>query len=847
MRLAAPPSMRVPVAALPYLRAAAQGLRRARAAEPLEFDQMMIRFAVGLVITGYAAFCFLFQGLAGRPALILVLLIASAWISGLGFLVHLAIRPQRRVERRASSIIADAMALSLLLAFGEKSAAIFFPIYLWVTLGNGFRFGLPYMYAAIIANLTGFGVMVAVTPYWQEAWQFAAGLGLAILAIPFYVAKLIRNLRSAMSEAEAASRAKTEFLSMMSHELRTPLNAILGLAQISKLTASSTQERFTAVSTELAAGRLLRMVDTILKFQRIESGTVERRDRSFDLLEILYEVRAIIEPLARQKGLDFRIRFTSGLPAAMRSDPDHIQTIILNLVTNAVKYTAQGSVSLEIGFAGREGKQRIRVAVRDTGSGIPPEARSRIFERFVRAQEHNVSDESGVGLGLSVCKSLTELLGGTLSCESTPGKGSLFWTDLPVVPEGEVSAQAAATGPAVRAAPVLWIGPPGSLRLPDIADTASIETPEALENVTRSQGALSSSVVVCDPSAISADMRSALAAAILKSDQPPALVLIGRGAAAASALEPLATAIARPFWEAETARLITTVARWHWRVSQHLEEDAPRATVLTRSLTILVADDNGLNREVTRRMLELDGHRVILAETGDDALHHLLEGAPELALLDINMPGLTGLDVCKAYRTGLGAAAQIPVIGLTADISDQMRENCLAAGMQEILGKPVTIEQLRRAIAGHVPSAPARQEPAPPRRSGASLADRVADTQRTAFLRNLFGEDSFQTNFLASFNRDLVSSLENLKQAVRQHRPKLIRDALHAIKSSAGTAGAREILELAESFPPDCTAESFGAFEAEIRSAFGRYSNAIQPARATAGKPEPRLIASSSG
>ena len=280
-------------------------IARARRAEPLDFDQIVVRFAVGFVITTYAAVSHILEDPDAKSAAVIVALLVGAWVLGGAFLAHLALWPHRRLERRTASICTDAVALSLLIGFGERSAAMFFPVYLWVTLGNGFRFGIGYMYGAIAANAGCFVVMAVLTPYWREAWQFSAGLALAIVAIPFYVAKLIRNLRAAMNEAEAASRAKTEFLSMMSHELRTPLNAILGLAQLSKITATSTKERFSAVSTELAAGRLLRMVDAILNFQRIESGAAERRDRRFDILEMLAEVKAIIEPLARQKAWSF--------------------------------------------------------------------------------------------------------------------------------------------------------------------------------------------------------------------------------------------------------------------------------------------------------------------------------------------------------------------------------------------------------------------------------------------------------------------------------------------------------------------------------------------------------------
>ena len=367
--------------------------------------------------------------------------------------MHLALCPHRRLERRTASICTDAVSLSLLLGFAERSAAMFFPVYIWVTLGNGFRFGLGYMYGAIAANAGCFIVMALLTPYWRDAWQFSAGLTLAIVAIPFYVAKLIRSLRDATSEAEAASRAKTEFLSMMSHELRTPLNAILGLAQLSRITATSTKERFSAVSTELAAGRLLRMVDTILNFQRIESGAAERRDRPFDMLDMLAEVKAIIDPLARQKGLAFHVRFASALPASMCSDPDHIQTITFNLVTNAVKYTRSGSVSLTVGLTHRTRHPELLIEVRDTGDGISPEAQSRIFDRFVRGDDHHALAEPGVGLGLSMCRSLAELLGRQPGMRKPAWRRVAFLGSLPVTVESAAGRETL-PAPLAHAAPV---------------------------------------------------------------------------------------------------------------------------------------------------------------------------------------------------------------------------------------------------------------------------------------------------------------------------------------------------------------------------------------------------------
>jgi two-component system sensor histidine kinase RpfC len=817
---------------------------RARASEPLEFEQIVIRYLVGIVITAYTIYSYAFEAVHQRSGSSIAILILCAWILGLALLLHLAIWPDRRVRRRAASIIGDAVAMSLLLGLGEKTAALFFPVYLWVILGNGFRYGLPYLYAAITANLIGFVTMAAMTTYWRDAWQFSAGLAIAIIIIPLYAAKLIRNLREAMNEAEEASRAKTDFLSMMSHELRTPVAAILGLAHVSKATAASPNERFSAISTELAASRLLRMLDAILKFQRIESGQSERQDKPFDLVEILNEVRAITEPLAQQKQLDFRIRFASGVPAALLSDPDHIQTIILNLVTNAVKYTREGSVALEVGMIGDPVDPWLRAAVRDTGSGITREEQSRIFDRFVRAQEHNVSDEPGVGLGLAMCRSLTELLGGRLDFESTPGAGSLFWVELPVG-LGEDGAAGAASSPIM--APVLAIDGALSDAVIEAVGAAKIAEADALDKILGGND-LSGQLIALDPGALTTRARKAILELMSVPGRHAALVLIERGAGAADGLDGIAAAVAKARSDGEIVDLIRTVARWQHCLLRDFETDRPVVTPLSRRLTVLIADDNQLNRQVIRRMLDLDGHQVLLAATGDEALDALLEGRADIALLDVNMPGMSGIDVCRAYRSGLGSGSRTPLLGLTADISEQTRAECLAAGMAQVLSKPVTFEQLRDALARYAAGSAATGDArAAAAGQGRPSATTRVDEERVAALRDLFGEDGVRDDFLPSFERDLLASLDQLRGALGGSRPQPLREALHALKSSASTAGACQIVDDVDRFQERGGPADFPAFEAGIEAAFAHYCmTAFGEARAL-GAPPPSERSASRG
>jgi CheY-like chemotaxis protein len=623
-----------------------------------------------------------------------------------------------------------------------------------------------------------------------------------------------------MNEAEEASRAKTDFLSMMSHELRTPVAAILGLAHVSKATAASVNERFSAISTELAASRLLRMLDAILKFQRIESGQVEREDRPFDFVEILNEVQAITAPLAQQKRLDFHISFASGVPAALLSDPDHIQTIILNLVTNAVKYTKEGFVSLEVGIIGGSDDLWLRATVQDSGSGISREAQQRIFDRFVRAQEHNVSAEPGVGLGLAMCRSLTELLGGRLEFESTPGSGSRFWVEVPV---GIVEAESASAAPARIMAPVLIIDSAISDAVVEAVSATKLAQGEALDDTLNADD-LSGQLIVLDPDALADRPRNRIIELMSKPGRHASLVLIERGATSAHGLDRFAVGATKARSDGEIVDLIGTVARWHHCISRDFETDRPEVTPLIRRLTVLVADDNQLNRQVVRRMLELDGHEIMLASTGDEALDTLLEGRADVALLDVNMPGMSGIDVCRAYRSGLGSASRTPLLGLTADISEQTRKECLEAGMAQVLSKPVTFEQLRDALARNTVGAAATDKAQASAAGRERMpADSGVDEERVAALRDLFGEDGVRGDFLPSFERDLLTSLRQLKGALGGGRPQPLRDALHALKSSASTAGAQQILDEVDRFQERGGPADFSAFEASIQAAFASY------------------------
>jgi len=809
-----------------------RALELARHAEPLEFEQLVVRYLIGIFTTSCAILSWYHGTLEPWQLSALVIFIPIAWVIAGSFLLHYTLWPRRRVERRAATIVFDAVTLSLFIYFGGEAASIFFPVYLWVILGNGFRFGIPYMFGSMAANGLCFALVIANTPDWRADWAFAAGVLLSLLIIPLYVARLIRALRSAMAEAEAANRAKSEFLATMSHELRTPLNAIIGLSQVLDRTAQSPQDRMSATSINSAAARLLEMVDTILHFQRVESQAVTINNAPLSMTELLHETEILLRPLAQQKGLSLHIRFATPLPARINGDREHLKTVLLNLAGNAVKYTDEGHVWITVAHA--PDRNTLRMEVCDSGCGIPESEHDRLFDRFAQAAQNRHGKEGGVGLGLSLARSLVELMGGRIGFSSTPGEGSTFWFDVPA----ETVEETGETAPASEVALLVRLQDrqrlmPG-LRAHSLNAGKTIANPRDFVKARSASGDLWRYVLVVDELELDhraiGEIREALRSAAI----PPALVVTPDS----PALADLASAQLDDD-RAHDAALIATVAAWHG-LKPRATERADDAKPSVAPLSVLVADDNPFNREVAKKLLTLDGHRVILANTGEEALDALLRGGVDIAFLDINMPGGDGIQICKDYQLNVEPDGHIPVIAMTADTSAPTHEKCLRAGMAAVLHKPVQLNELRETIRAHIRPVAGTQAASDQRREAPrEPADTaILDDRQLDEMIALFGPEAFRTEMAALFEADFERHLKALHTAISEGHQTAARDALHALKSCANTIGAARLAALCSEKREAGEAPDAG-LAARIGAEYASFQQALYAHLDTSGDREP--------